>query len=96
MALTPQQALSDKREREKEAVDALEKQIDAELLKRFNGRESVSIDRPQVSEFVLDEVLKRFRQNGWDVVERNAGYNETNLEFKPRPTASEVEDYYNR
>lgn len=68
MAVTPKQAIGNKREIERERIDALEKQFDELLVNDYDGRHGVSISTPKgVSDFVLAEVVRRFEAAGWTV-----------------------------
>jgi hypothetical protein len=68
MAITPKEALGSKMEKEAEAIEALEKEIDAKLVAGYNGRGAVPIHLPNgLGDFVWAEVKKRFEAAGWDV-----------------------------
>jgi hypothetical protein len=82
MALTPQAALGNKLQQEQAAINALEKQIDDYLAKNYDGRGRVTWTPPNgVSQFVRQEVYKKFRAAGWTVSERSDQREGTWVEF---------------
>lgn len=85
MALSPKQALGDKLIQEQNKIEELEKFFDTKLVAEFNGREGVSIGRPNgCNAFVLKTVLERFEQSGWEVKTTSDQRDGDYITFRPK------------
>ena len=83
MAITPKEALGQKREVEAAEIDAFEKKIEDVLRRDYDGRKSVTVDPSGVSAFVRDEVTKRFEKAGWVVKFTDSQRDGAYLTFSP-------------
>jgi hypothetical protein len=93
MAITPQEALGNKHEKEKQAIEELDKKWQSLLSANYDGRRAVTISsQTGYNQFVVDTVLARYREKGWDIEldgEQRDGYYYT---FKPKSSSS----YYDK
>jgi hypothetical protein len=71
--ITPREAIGNKLELEKAAIDALTERVNTQLSRTYDGRRPVSVSVDGSNEFVIAKIKEIFQAKGWVVREESGG-----------------------